>query len=117
MTCTHPRSTGTHGAVADMWYAWVQPTGREENYKVRDVKYDRQLGRLVTLTTNGAVQLWDPHLSHIRTVSPPLPIICKGPPALAVWHGLGVMAYLVRVSSALRSCLGKQGASGALCQR
>lgn len=35
---------------------------------MRDVKYDRQLGRMVTLTTNGAVQLWDPHLSHIRTV-------------------------------------------------
>ncbi|CAL5228259.1 g11362 [Coccomyxa viridis] len=46
----------------------LKPTGREENYKVRDVKYDRQLGRVVTLTTNGAVQLWDPHLSHIRTV-------------------------------------------------
>ena len=46
----------------------VQPSPRDENYKVRDVKYDRQLGRLVTLTTNGAVQLWDPHLSPIRTV-------------------------------------------------
>lgn len=38
---------------------------------MRDVKYDRQLGRLVTLTTNGAVQLWDPHLSHLRTVRAP----------------------------------------------
>ena len=38
---------------------------------MRDVKYDRQLGRLATLTTNGAVQLWDPHLSHIRTVRAP----------------------------------------------
>lgn len=35
---------------------------------MRDVKYDRQLGRLATLTTTGAVQLWDPHLSPIRTV-------------------------------------------------
>ena len=38
---------------------------------MRDVKYDRQLGRLVSLTTNGAVQIWDPHLSHIRTVGGP----------------------------------------------
>ena len=35
---------------------------------MRDVKFDRQLGRLATLTTTGAVQLWDPHLSPIRTV-------------------------------------------------
>lgn len=76
MTYSHPWSTCAHASAADTWRAWAQPTGREENYKVRDVKYDRQLGRVVTLTTNGAVQLWDPHLSHIRTVRSPFPMIC-----------------------------------------
>ena len=45
-----------------------QPAGREETYKVRDVKYSAKLGRLATLTTNGGVQLWDPHLNSIRSV-------------------------------------------------
>ena len=77
-TSVHVRPTQPQSVkcIADMWHVSVQPTGREENYKVRDVKYDRQLGRLATLTTNGAVQLWDPHLSHIRTERPPLLFIC-----------------------------------------
>ncbi len=67
----------------------VQPSPRDENYKVRDVKYDRQLGRLVTLTTNGAVQLWDPHLSPIRTVRTRLALLA------VVWRCL-YFADLVR---------------------
>ena len=56
-------------AEADLAFMFsLQPTGREEGYKVRDVKYSERLGRLATLTTNGLVQLWDPHLSPIRTV-------------------------------------------------
>lgn len=48
----------------------MQALAREEkNYKVRDVKYNRQLGRLASLTTNGCVQLWDPHLTLDRIVS------------------------------------------------
>ncbi len=42
---------------------------------MRDVAYSARLGRLATLTTNGAVQLWDPHLSPIRTVRAP-PTLC-----------------------------------------
>ena len=53
---------------------------------MRDLKYDRQLGRLATLTTNGAVQLWDPHLSHIRTVSPLPPSSLSCSQALCFQH-------------------------------
>ncbi|KAK9918446.1 hypothetical protein WJX75_004149 [Coccomyxa subellipsoidea] len=40
----------------------------EKNYKVRDVKYNRNMGRLASLTTNGCVQFWDPHATFERNV-------------------------------------------------
>lgn len=47
----------------------LQTSQREEkNYKVRDVKYSRHLGRLASLTTNGCVQFWDPHANFERNV-------------------------------------------------
>ena len=54
---------------------------------MRDVQYSARLGRLATLTTNGAVQLWDPHLSNIRSVraSPCLPR-CMGLRGSAALH-------------------------------
>jgi hypothetical protein len=48
--------------------AQVSPR-EEKNSKVRDVKYNGQLGRVASLTTNGCVQLWDPHLTLDRNVS------------------------------------------------
>ena len=52
----------------------VQTSPREEkNYKVRDVKYNRNMGRLASLTTNGCVQFWDPHATFERNVRGPSP--------------------------------------------
>jgi hypothetical protein len=52
----------------------VQTSARDEkNYKVRDVKYNRNMGRLASLTTNGCVQFWDPHATFERNVRGPSP--------------------------------------------
>ncbi|EIE19636.1 WD40 repeat-like protein [Coccomyxa subellipsoidea C-169] len=49
----------------------VMDKREEKNYKVRDVKFNRNLGRLASLTTNGCVQFWDPHANFDRNVSAP----------------------------------------------
>ncbi|KAK9802066.1 hypothetical protein WJX73_010138 [Symbiochloris irregularis] len=73
--------TGSRDRTAKLWHVDEQPSAahytplqsqsQKDEVKVRDVKYQQSSCRVLTLTTNGFVQIWDPHLNYISQVQLP----------------------------------------------